>query len=338
MTFTHYFACLIFFIKKQVYFNTHSHKVTVIERRYLKLFFTLAANFHFSLKKICYALPASLHLVHILPIDSNVRTILNFSLKTKQSKGSFTIEAAIVLPFYFFVYITFLSFFQILGFQSAIQMRLEETSREINSIAYATTISDNVFLPQLFQSNFWTSELRFLCENSNIRGGTSGISFRYTNFDTENQSVDIVINYTIDIPFIPGNLISFPFAQHCSFKLFTGNRVEDRTDKNDPIVYITANGTVYHTNKYCTYLCKYADVIDLSSLPEYEKKKNRSYQLCNTCRKIYGSLEDTLIYISNTGESYHYSRDCYYLTSHIFEYRLSDVSQQYNLCSRCNQK
>jgi hypothetical protein len=219
-------------------------------------------------------------------------------------------------------------------------MRLEETARQVNSVAYITqdnaessTFSSGINI-LLFRTIFFTDDIKNLCDNSHIQNGSLGVSFSNSVVDSSRQTADIVITYMVNIPFIPNNLIQFPFSQHCKFKLFTGYTPDAFDDPQNVIVYMTAKGTVYHTNKYCTYLIKYTDTITKSSLSSYEKKKKRSYSVCTACSHTPHD-SDSIIYLCETGHVYHYSKDCYYLTAHIFQCSYKDVSGKYHECSRC---
>lgn len=325
-------------MRKAASLTIHLYRAMAINRRYLKLFFTLAAIIHSIKKNINHALPASVHVHVTRSIGCSVGTILN----TSCVKASLTIEAALVLPFFIFVFLSLIYFINIMGLHTSFQIRLEETARKINSFAYicedsGTSISNSDFLSSAIIRNLFLSDnIKDLCNIVHIKDGEKGIYFNHTKVDLSDQSVDIIITYDIDIPFIPGKQIYIPFVQRCRFKLFNGNSDADSTVNTSTIVYVTAHGTVYHTNKYCTYLIKYADIINKNNLLEYENTTGRNFTLCSACSKIPQADNNCIIYISKTGTVYHYSRDCYYLTSHIFEYNLKDVKEHLNLCSRCS--
>lgn len=302
------------------------------------MFFTLAALLHSIVKKTHNALPASMHVPTTRSIGCRVGTILNASC----SKAMLTIEAALVLPFFIITFLSLVYFIHILGFQSSLQIRLEETARKLNTFAYisedsGTTLSESdIFSFEIIRNIFFSEDIKSLCNSVLIKNGKNGISFYHTKIDNTDKTADIMITYDISIPFIPGNIIQIPFVQRCKFKLFTGNPETASIRSNSTIVYMTAHGAVYHTNKYCSYLIKYTDVLSKNELSGYEKTVGRNFELCRACAKIVLKDSNPIIYISKTGTVYHYSRDCYYLTSHIFEYNLKDIKDHFPLCSRCS--
>lgn len=256
--------------------------------------------------------------------------------------GSLTIETALVFPFFIMVLLCFIYIINIIGFQQTIQLKLEDTARKISSSAYiAADMQDDspdspLLSVPIFRTLFFTEDIKKLCKTTYIKNNELGISFLHSSIDTEKQTADIVITYSIQFPFLPGNLFSIPFVQRCQIRLFTGYIQSGLSDGAEEIVYMTANGRVYHTDKYCSYLVHYTDSIALSSLPLYEKSKGVYYTPCNMCKPVTNLNGSTSIYISSTGNVYHFSKDCYHLSSHIFSCPAGKVKDLYPICSRCS--
>lgn len=307
-----------------------------IERRYLKLFFTSASD---SFKNNKHnALPASMHVFVTRLTHSRERTILNAS----SAKASLTVEAALVLPFFVLALLSLIYLINIMALHATLQIRLEETARKINASAYIYSdleielLDSDILSSQAIRSLFMSQDIKKLCRIMHIKNGENGISFSHSRIDGSDFA-DLIITYHVSIPFISKLNLQIPFAQRCKFKLFTGNHDVYYTNSKTSIVYMTAHGMVYHTNKYCSYLIKYADILEKNSLSDYETASNRKFSLCSACEKNFSAKDTSVIYISKTGTVYHYSRDCYYLTSHIYECNLKDIEKEYPLCSRCSQ-
>lgn len=302
------------------------------------MFFTLT-TFTDKKTKIYHTLPVFMHNTSMIDVRSFLYSVGTIS-HTSSAKASLTIEATLVFPFFILVIFSLMYFINIITLQTTLQIQLEECSRKINSFAYTKETSSDtaqqtefLTLPLIY-SYFFSDEVKQLCdENSYIQGGHYGISFLSSKFDTKKGDCQLQIKYTIKLPFIPGNIIKISLSQKCHFKLFNGEQLSSSISEENPIVYITAHGSVYHKNKYCSYLIKYTDVINIESLSSYEIKKNKKLMPCTLCQHLYSTA--TIIYISRTGNSYHYSRDCHYLTNDIYEYHYNDVKNNYPACSRC---
>lgn len=293
--------------------------------------FSTLAHHNFYTNNNIQSLPASKVSLSDTRPYSSVGTISDVSCP----EGSLTLEASLTLPFFILIMLSVIYFINLISLQTTLQIRLEECARNLNSIS---CVSDATPLSALFtRSLFFTPELEIFCDNACIQNGHNGISFFHTQIDSKTGICDLRITYHAFIPFIPGNIIQLPLTQRCRFKLFTGNQTGHGLTAAPQTVYITSHASVYHTNKYCSYLIKYTDIITQDALPLYEQQTNRHFTLCNACRNLLISKTNPVIYISNTGSTYHYSRDCYYLTSDIFEYNYEDIKNLYPPCSRCSQ-
>lgn len=288
----------------------------------ISLFHPASCPYFFQQKLCSLPVIAKRHRIDV----SDIRTILS----TFRS-ASLTLEASLSFTFYLLVCISLSFFISIIGIQQTFQMQLEETSRKLNNTAYISldTSTDSwLFSPQAIRQIFVTDEIRDICSHLHITGGAMGLSFSNSSTDMQNQTCDIILSYEVEIPFLPDSHFKVPMTQHCRFKLFTGAAT------TSPVAYITANASVYHTDRYCSYLLKYTDVISAFSLPEYEKRTGITYSLCHICSAA-NKKDTSTLYICANGRVYHYSRECYHLTCDIYEIPLSQARTYYPLCSRC---
>ncbi len=303
------------------------------------MFFTSISSLltaQLKMKKI--ALPAKAHIFkYMRPNKIDVGTILNISKKD----GSLTVEAAIVFPLFLLVLLCTSSFISILGINSSLQIRLEETARYYNTYAYITSNESsetlNSTLTTLSLKDFFFNEdIVALCESSLfLKNDINELHFKHTILDNDQQVHALNITYNICIPFIPDNLINFSFTQNTVFKLFTGIEHTMQSDNHDRTVYITPAGNVYHTQKYCTYLKKYTDCISASALDSYETKTNKKFKPCSYCKQHYKNSDITSVYISTYGTYYHYNPDCYHLNQSVYSVKKQDLPDFYKSCHRC---
>ena len=269
------------------------------------------------------------------PIHCNEETISDASCTT----ASLTIEATLVFPFFILVFLTIIYWLNIFSRQTGLQIQLEESARKYNTTAYISEDSletASISPVLMIQADFFSEKLKNYCNNSCIKNGYAGISFHNSTYYESKKAMDIIITYEIVLPFIPSDMIHIPFTQHCYFKLFNGNTITDSADKSRTKVYLTRTALVYHKNKYCSYLVKYTDIIKLSALDDYQKETGKKLSLCSLCKKLYAVSGNPDLYICATGNSYHYNRDCHYLTCDIYEYSFDEVKDIYPPCSRCS--
>ncbi len=263
------------------------------------------------------------------------------ALSTSFSGGSMTLEAALVFPFFLFLFVAFSYFFLILNFQMKLQLRMTETLVECNKTAYI--LSDQQKTPSsapvniaILRAIFFNRETKDLCKRMPVKNGEYGISLAYSSVDPDTMTADLVITYTIKIPFIPDSIGNISFVQHCREKLFTGKKTGALCDPADIHVFVAEHGSVYHTDKYCSYLLKYTDTIPFSSLGNYSSRTGKSYRKCSACASPADSND--MIYLCDDGYVYHTSKTCRYLRATTYEFPLSEVSSHLPLCSRCKIK
>ena len=268
--------------------------------------------------------------------------------------GIITVEASVILPIYIFVIATLLYLFNILYIETIFQERLSEIARDISSSYYAVTalseLSDeDKSKADFFQSSlpsdlpssiintyyinsiFFNDRILELTNSNYIINNRNGISFIGTSFDSVTNELLIKMSYKINIPFLP-SLIELPITQYCKINLYTGKHITDSQSPNDTYVYICISGNVYHTNKYCSYLLKYTSVLPSDSPALLELLP------CLQCRSQHlDHYSLKYVYLTDSGDCYHYSLDCSTFTRGIYKVKYEDISDTYHICTRCEE-
>lgn len=102
---------------------------------------------------------------------------------------------------------------------------------------------------------------------------------------------------------------------------------------DDIIVYITSKGSVYHTNRCCTYIK--VNSICIRGL-ELEFRRNRSggiYHPCEVCIKHEAGLNEQ-IYITEYGDRYHNSVTCNSIARDVIAIHMSEARGM-RQCQKC---
>ncbi len=99
---------------------------------------------------------------------------------------------------------------------------------------------------------------------------------------------------------------------------------------NNPIVYLTPNGDVYHTFKSCTYINVVTNRIAASELETKRNLSGRKYIPCDVC----GSGTSDYVYVSSYGYRYHVNNTCNTIVRNVIPIRLSEVTDR-RCCSKC---
>lgn len=273
--------------------------------------------------------------------------------------AGFTVEAAMVLPVVLFVFCAFLYFMVIFNMQVILQQELTENARDIARYAFAYEEILNMapseekewkgnLEPELtdvlyhgFSSAYALERIkenigREWLDNSCIKGGADGLFLISDSLLDNNQMVDMVLRYQVEIPYLPGDFFELLCVQRVRIRAFTGFMpMKQGEESAEELVYITETGTVYHTNKYCTHLNLSIRAVDNRNIATLRNNNGGKYYACELCN---GTPEASgIVYLTVHGDRYHGSTDCQGLKRTWTAIPLSQVGERRE-CTRCQQQ
>lgn len=261
-----------------------------------------------------------------------------------RKKGSMTLEAAFVLPFFLFAVINVLFAVTIIGTQSRINAALHQVGNKMAFAGYAYEHTVGNILPEQLSGVALTELyakgqiIKYVgssyLEQSCIVNGSGGISLAGSSVMESGDIIDLKVSYRVKPLIALMGFDGFSMTQRYYGKAWTGydvtKQVSDMTE-DDPMVYITETGTVYHVDRSCVYL---NPSIEALSMEEVDGRRNRAggkYYPCEICGKIAGSDE---IYITSQGSRYHTLLNCSGLKRTIYTVPLSQTGGR-GRCSKC---
>ncbi len=265
-------------------------------------------------------------------------SVLHERASFRQPGGSLTLEAAFVLPLFLLFCMAMMYFLIIISLQSDIQLRIDETARSLGKSAYLSQDSSLLTAagvnPLSLRAAILDDLLTEKLDNSDIKGGASGVSTLLSTYDSETGILDIVVTYKYVIPYLPENISTISFMQRQRSRVWTGEEISgdgSEDSENDQIVYITPTGTVYHLTKSCSYLDLSIRSASYSVIGSLRNKSGGKYTRCRLCAKT-GTAET--VYITDYGSNWHLSLSCSGLKRTVIEIKLSEVGDRL-LCSKC---
>jgi hypothetical protein len=269
--------------------------------------------------------------------------------------GSMTIEAAVLLPLLMFFFLNLCGAIEILRLHGNLTMALRDSGNQISVYGYAYDQlrkgenaeegTNSALLDTLagisFSNLYVRQELigylgsEYL-EVSPLTHGSKGLYFIQSDFMQEQDHIELVMAYQVSPLFgIPG-FSSFQMTNRYYGRAWTGYDVTitENTETEDqvPLVYVTANGRVWHSSKDCTHLALSVRSEILEEVSKLTNKKNERYVLCELC----GTLESTNeVFVTDYGNRYHYIRSCSGLKRTVISIPFSEA-YSYTPCSRCS--
>lgn len=146
--------------------------------------------------------------------------------------------------------------------------------------------------------------------------------------------IDLLVTYKVT----PFSLImgfkGFTMRQRYYGRAWTGYDVTQHVSdikQEDPMVYITKTGIVYHLNRNCAYLNPSVETVSVSDVDNRRNQSGGKYHSCEICD---GDRTKGQVYITSQGSSYHSQIQCLGLKRTIYTIPLSEV-QGRGACSKC---
>lgn len=259
--------------------------------------------------------------------------------------GSFTLEAAVILPVLACFFVSILFFFRIMQVQLEVQQALDDTGRQLAVYLAGEKIEGEVAAGESAAeikpfsgslAGYAAAGILFqkeLKDSKNVpqyvRGGTAGITLFDSEFSTD--QIHLKASYSMRLPVRIFWVWEVKIVQRADCRKWTGWREQD-ADGEEDLVYITETGTVYHTTKSCTHLTLSIRSVmagEISGLRNENGEKYRECKICADKNKHSGPM-----YITDQGDCYHYDLGCSGLKRTIYAVHLSEVKDR-RACQKC---
>ncbi|WP_024348099.1 hypothetical protein [Lacrimispora indolis] len=266
-----------------------------------------------------------------------------------RKNGSLTVEASMVLPFFLFFMVVLMVPMKVMQEGRRIQTALEAAGEEVSQYAYVLqqlklgerleTSGIEDFSEEFMEGLTEEGILLYVTRRMEGRAGVErleSVSFARSSVLRDNETIDLVMDYRIKIPFSVFGLNSIPMTARSCRRAWIGRKggSSGSDGQEDELVYIGKASTRYHRQRTCHYL--YNDIMEIP-FKEVENARNSSggkYKPCSRCGRF--AEENGSVFIMPSGERYHSDRNCSSIMSYAEAVPLSQVSHL-GACSYCSQ-
>lgn len=262
-------------------------------------------------------------------------------------KASVSIEASIAIPIFVFCFLEILSLLNYISVYSGILYAMKSTGDPVCVYGCISELqmdgTDEVSLGEkvvssvIFSEVYLDSQIRRKCSEriyeNTIENGVAGISMLGSYVDREEGTMSIMTYYTMK-PLISFAGTELPVLCRYYGRLWTGYSL-DKSEITADYVYITETGRVYHLTEGCTYLKLSISSTSKSELKGKRNAEGRKYKPCEVC--CDDEKKETVCYITNSGEKYHFELGCSGLKRTVYRVEKSEV-EEWTVCSRCAEK
>lgn len=261
-------------------------------------------------------------------------------------RGSMAVEAALAVPVFLFFLMNILFSFEIIRLQSNLTSAMHQTGNQMafEGYTYRHSIGEavdgmesfgSVILSEGYAKSKIISQLgNSYLDHTGLAEGAAGLHLFKSSVMKEDDEIELVASFKVR-PFI--RVIAFPdfFMENRYYgRAWTGYDVEHgrgNGEKEDPIVFITETGTVYHRSGNCTYLNPAVKVISSFMLEECRNENGGKYYACEKCGT---DGIKAVMFVTAQGNRYHSRLGCPALKRTVYTVRLSETGGR-GECSKC---
>ncbi len=237
-------------------------------------------------------------------------------------KGSFTLEAALILPLFLFAVGMILSLFLTMQVQYTVKNALD---RAVADAALLGDISDKK-AENLAKAAFYKELVKQNCQLSLVQGQIAGFSWKGTVVDQTHM--DVLLTYRLKFPIKYFARQSMKVCEGRRIHRWTGGQRQGNDSDQQAWVFVTPNQSVYHNRRDCSHLKLSIKTRNSSQLNIIKK----SYSPCGHCTRT--QKKGSVVYVTNEGSCYHYRIDCSGLKRTIYMIKKKEAGNK-RPCSRC---
>ena len=239
--------------------------------------------------------------------------------------GSYTIEAAVVIPLLAGYLVTILYFFTILEIQYTIEEALIFAGRK-TAVESCVTDSEELLFLSAEAYLLYALEDKPLIERF-VKNGALGIFLWGSEFHGE--EIVLRADYEVKLPITMFGIGAVElFSQNHFYKWTKGTPSEG----DEAFVYITETGEVYHSDLSCRSIHLSIESGLLKEVSELRGKNGQKYYECSRCE--WKDEKKERIYYTDYGTLYHKDIQCSSLKRTVIRISIAEIGDR-RACSFC---
>lgn len=240
-----------------------------------------------------------------------------------------TVEATFTLPLFLFFCFILLFLFEIRTVRTGMYAAMAQTvKKEAGNPIYKHTHVVNI--PSMNAEMIVSAG-----ENTGgfglLDSAKKSADFSGSYIDSDGGILTAKLHYRIPVHIPLATNRSLSFSETMQVRLWFGDHMGAPEETDDPIVYITEHGTVYHSSRSCTHLKLSIRPISSTSIGGLRNGSGGKYHPCEICAR---DIMPSHVFITDLGSKLHYRIDCSGLKRSVTAIRRSRVGFR-RPCSKC---
>lgn len=244
--------------------------------------------------------------------------------------GSITIEAALVMPLFFFGVLALCYMLEVMSVRTSIRSGLQYAGKTAAQRAYEAP----VLLPGQIESDLVSAVGKERLDRSVVESGSGGLHCEQSYLSMTTGIMELTVSYHVFLPLPVFGSVSVPMEENCRVKGWTGYEPAGFLGDEEEIVYVTETGMVYHRDAHCTYLALSIRLVSAENMQNLRNASGGKYSPCQFC--VHGKLPG-VVYITEYGDKYHSSLHCSGLKRTVYAVPLSEVVGK-GACTKCGSR
>lgn len=300
-----------------------------VKQKIFEVFFEMINKLYWHMKK-----EKTIQIVTLQVRIPSRRSLQDRKRVSFSASASMTVEAAVVLPLYLFAGCVMMMPFRILSVERQVQAYVEAVGEEISQTSYLSLENPEgkEVLTSVTAYGYAEAAVRMKLKELPVEK----ISLRSSRLLEDGETVDLVVDYEMRLPFSVFGLENVKRSSRCYRRAWTGKAVDDqdgarKTEEDEEIVYVGKSSSRYHLKRNCHYLSNQLEAVALSDIENYRNPDGRHYTACSRCGK---DCKET-VYILRYGEHYHSSGSCLAIQAYVTAVPKSQV-EYLGPCSYCS--
>lgn len=303
---------------------------------------TLTAVFAYLLCKQTIISRESCEKIHKNPLRRN--------RKGRYQNASFTAEASVAFPVFFFAVIYLIQMFSVLRAELVIAEAGISSAREVAAYSYvAERLADGenavaetlleIFDQKIIQDAAMTTVFYVRCDKEILEQArvAQGLGGMWVNTTEAGEKTKTEIYYRVK----PADVLTKGNGKYYVMRLVYRNWTgeggrqaasgDGQEEKN--VVYMTEHGRVYHLKRDCSHIKIEVDAVLWDQVGAKRNSSGAKYYACEFCEPVLRT--GVQVYITEYGTRYHAFSTCSAIKRNVKECDPEEVKQTYPACSRC---
>jgi len=240
-------------------------------------------------------------------------------------KASFTVEASIIVPLCIGFLSCFLFFFRVIQVQTLVEETLIYVGRQVAVESSVIESKEGLFLS--VEALFLNCLKDEPIIETYVKNAEMGICLLSSTFDGE--EIVLHADYQMKLPVGFFEINSLSLSSENRFRKWTGN---ESAEEGGEWVYITPDGTAYHSSAKCQSLDLSIRRAMMEEIENLRGKNGQKYDACSRCLKE--KRNGGYVYYTDYGRLYHKELSCSALKRTIHKIKKSMIGNR-TPCKYC---